>query len=281
MVNNKIFSDTTVVRRLRGFTLIELLVVVAILALLIAILIPSLGKAREKAKQVACGTNLHGFGIAIQTYISEYSKALTSNHYANTGIPNGIWVYNNWNDNQGNPTGDQISLEAMAPYMKGVNGLNPASHDLSAITITKVWVCPSQPFFPTNSDVSGYHWFSINYSYFAGFDSTLRGLATTPDDLFGHTPQPNKILMEDSFFRWQGGGGKWDINHGLNGTTGQHNSGPYLTGPPKFSGNNVLTSDYSVRFKQANEYVSPAQLDAAPPSAQPHVIGGGGDQTFY
>lgn len=55
----------------RGFTLIELLVVVAIIALLMAILLPSLSKAREQAKSVACQANLHSLGQAFGNYLSE------------------------------------------------------------------------------------------------------------------------------------------------------------------------------------------------------------------
>ncbi len=55
-------------KRVRGFTLIELLVVVSIIALLIAILIPSLARAKESANKAVCGTNLSGIGKALNIY---------------------------------------------------------------------------------------------------------------------------------------------------------------------------------------------------------------------
>ncbi len=59
-----------------AFTLLELLVVVAVIALLVAILLPSLHKARQQAKAIHCSSNLHALGHALQIYASEYNSAI-------------------------------------------------------------------------------------------------------------------------------------------------------------------------------------------------------------
>jgi len=55
--------------RRRAFTLIELLIVVALIGLLMAILLPSLGAARNSARRTACASNLRQIGVAVRTYL--------------------------------------------------------------------------------------------------------------------------------------------------------------------------------------------------------------------
>ncbi|MDD3927346.1 MAG: DUF1559 domain-containing protein [bacterium] len=60
----------------RGFTLIELLVVITILALLVAILFPVFSRAREKARQTTCMSNLKQIGLGIFMYVQDWDGRL-------------------------------------------------------------------------------------------------------------------------------------------------------------------------------------------------------------
>lgn len=123
-------TDRSVVRA--GFTLIELLVVISIISLLVAILLPVLGRARESARDVQCLAQHRMIGVAAYTYASDYKQALPDStsqgwgwaafghasagntYYGNNGsVYRGLDAWNGSN-------GTQSLVNAREPYGFGV-----------------------------------------------------------------------------------------------------------------------------------------------------------------
>src|SRR6202044_2312019 len=85
----------------KAFTLIELLVVIAIIAILAAILFPVFAKAREKARQTTCTSNMKQLGLAVLQYVQDYDESMPTGRFGDSsvgcsGISAGPACYTNW-----------------------------------------------------------------------------------------------------------------------------------------------------------------------------------------
>lgn len=135
---------------IHAFTLVELLVVIGSVAILIAMLLPALNKAREAANIVTCASNVRQIGLAAQMYANDYNDVIP-----NFGITNpitGAWTW--WPG-------------LLEPY---VSGKPVNTNDATTPGISRVFLCP------TDQLSVGYYngprpWatsYGINYALYTG-----------------------------------------------------------------------------------------------------------------
>lgn len=121
-----------------GFTLVELLVVISIIALLLAVLMPALGKARESAKTVMCSANLKQQGLASAMYSQNNSDAIVPERMYSVSVA------------QAQDADTLIWAALLAPYIQNSKGSKSANQggywaeDKDIESTLSVFKCPSQ-----------------------------------------------------------------------------------------------------------------------------------------
>jgi prepilin-type N-terminal cleavage/methylation domain-containing protein/prepilin-type processing-associated H-X9-DG protein len=255
-----------------AFTLIELLVVIAIIAILAAMLLPALAKAKERGKRAVCMSNIRQVGLGAIMYAADFQDK----------------VFPSLANNQ---LGLDTNLLSTLPSYYAFSLKTDSTEQ------NNIWSCPTRNFLPrlsANGAAIG-----IGYQYFGGLTTWVNDAGTinnAPSPVKLGSSKPTWCLAAEANLKYVSpGNSAGQIGWGYDGfVTGQPARVPHPRSGQVFpDGGNILFADGSVRWiKLENMYffhntgstkarvfayqedwgnLTPAQLSAMKPTAQDYT----------